>query len=317
MDLIKLYVECGNDWYMKIHEDMENLSIYILKLSNAVCKVYSFTYTFLLHESGWLMVALSIEMMIATRYPLRIYKMCTRDRGSAVVLFISVILISLNLHFFWTSGLTTPADDPNINVTDCLYISELSDQFRDYIWPNIDSFVKYIAPFCILISCFLLAVPSISKKSNSSEQDQRLSQYFLDIKSLYQLKVSMFAVTLIALLTLASEMFQAGLRYAVNEFQIEMDYAKTQLAIAISTTLVYFFISHKFWIFYFFCDRFRKDVRKFGKFLCRPLMKKYNNSHSKTCVLLDKTQDPSESWQDHDDSDTTTKGRSGTITFST
>ncbi|KAH3840067.1 hypothetical protein DPMN_113509, partial [Dreissena polymorpha] len=116
IDLIKLYVECGNDWLKKLYNDEYNLSEQILDMSNSVCKVYSFVYHLIVQEKEWIMVAVAIETAIASKRPTLIYRMCSRERGNAIMLFISVMLISLNLHFFWTYGLVKPGDDPSINV---------------------------------------------------------------------------------------------------------------------------------------------------------------------------------------------------------
>lgn len=162
MDLIQLYVECGNDWLSRLHKDGYSLSENILLLSNAVCKVYTFTYNLILSQSEWIRVAIGIETAIAITKPVWIYTMCTRERASAIVLFISVLLISLNLHFFWTYGLIKPGEEPNIKAFYCTYINELSNSFRDYIWPIINVCIEDFIPLIINVVCISISIPSLA-----------------------------------------------------------------------------------------------------------------------------------------------------------
>lgn len=298
MDLIKLYVECGNDWYQKIHDDMENLSVKILLISNAVCKVYTFLYNLIIHSSVWLTVAVGIEMMISMRFPLRIYQMCTRDRAMSVILLILVLLISLNLHFFWTFGLTIPGDDASIQIVLCTYINELSNDFRDYIWPLIDFFIADLIPLLILAICVIFTVPSIiNKRNNAKEQDNLLQKYFLDIKALHELKMSISVIIIGNVFALLCRVSETGLRYLNNKDLLEMEYQDFILAKGILRTIYYGYLSCKITVFFIFSSRFRKDTKELLKFCFRPLSGKYMCQRSRKCVL-DTQQTAHASWKD-------------------
>ena len=298
MDLIKLYVECGNDWYQKIHDDLENLSVEILLISNAVCKVYTFLYNLIIHSSSWLTVAVGIEMMISMRFPLRIYKMCTRDRAMSVILLILVLLISLNLHFFWTFGLTIPGDDVSIQILLCTYINELSNDFRDYIWPLIDFFIADLIPLLILSVCVIITVPSIINKQHKAEElDNLLQKYFLDTKALHEMKKSILVITLVNIFALLCRVSETGLRYLNNKSLLEMEYEDFILAKGILRTLSYGFLSCKIIIFMILSVRFRQDLKELIRICFRPICGKYMCRRKRKCVLITQ-QTAHTSWND-------------------
>ena len=285
MDLIKLYVECGNDWYTKIQD--QNLSVEILLISNAVCKVYMFLYNLIIHSSSWLTVAVGIEMMISMRFPLRIYRMCTRDRAMSVILLILVLLISLNLHFFWTFGLTIPGDDVSIQIVLCTYINELSNDFRDYIWPLIDFFIADLIPLLILAVCVIITVPStINKRNKSEELDNLLQKYFMDIKALHEIKTSIFVITIGNVLALLCRVSETGLRNLINNGLLDMEIQDWFLAQGILRTLSYCFLSCKIILFLIFSSRFRQDSKELIRFCFSPICGKNVCRRSRKCVLI-------------------------------
>lgn len=298
MDLIKLYVECGNDWLQKLYNDRWSLSQEILLLSNAVCKVYTFTYSLLLQEAEWIMVAVAIETVIAVKRPMLIYTMCTRERASAIVLFISVILISLNLHYFWTHGLVVPGDDPSIDFFMCTYISELSDRFRDYIWPVISFCVEDMGPFVIILACVIYISSSFLPSATPFKvYNKILEKYFLDIHTLHQMKNAMVGVCFVAILSLLCGIMNVALRYFGNKNIINISYDTHLLVTSILSVLSYIFMSHKFWILYMCCEKFRTDVKQMVKSICMP-WKQGRGRHSQRCTSQDRKEAASVSWQE-------------------
>ncbi|XP_052816585.1 uncharacterized protein LOC128243097 isoform X2 [Mya arenaria] len=269
LDLIKLYVECGNDWIGELSNKELNLSAKILLMSNAVCKVYTFVYSLLLQEVRWILVAIAIETMIVLKTPTRIYNMCTRERANAIMLFISVMLITLDLHFFWTHGLVRPGDDPSISFFMCTYVNELSDDFRDYIWPNINFFIKDILPCCIILGCIVVSITGLVRKS-SRVYDNYLEKYFLDTKALRELSKAMFVVCIVSFLSTMCDIIEYSLLFMINSGILEIEYDKNILIMSSLSVSKNIFVSHKFWIFYVFCERFRSDVKNLFRALCRP-----------------------------------------------
>ncbi|KAL3860032.1 hypothetical protein ACJMK2_010205 [Sinanodonta woodiana] len=287
LDLVKLYVECGNDWYAKLFDDMYNLSQEILLLSSAVCKVYMFLYSLTIHTLSWIMVAMAIEVTIGVRYPYSIYKMCTRDRATAVVLLITVLLLTLNLHFFWTTGLTVPGDDHNIRVLLCTYINELSDHFRDVIWPLINLLIGDLIPMIITIVCLILSIQKLKNMDtqNKEQLELNLEKYFLDIKSLQELKLSFTIVYGGFAIVSFFRILNDALNYLVTNNVIKMELDTVNVIRAITSTFTYAQISLMFWVFYLTCEKFKKDIKSTLNKICCPFTKRYQVSHTKTCIL--------------------------------
>lgn len=305
MDLIQLYVECGNDWLIKLRPRSPSLSQEILHLSNAVCKVYSFLYNLILCQSGWLTVAIAIETAIAIIKPDWIYKMCTKERASAIVLFICVLLISLNLHFFWTFGLIKPEEDLFINGFYCTYINELSDTFRDYIWPIISVCIEAAIPLLIIVVCIIMSIPSIVKRRKYvREQDKLLEKYFLDVKTLQDLKVATFITCVATVLYIICNITYKAL--ITDIFRMENEQARlTQTFLVI---LEYVIMSHKFWIYYISCEKFRQDVKGIGVAICSPFKKKNGKTYTQAPTLGYKTQEATVSWQESETETSFSKG---------
>ncbi|KAL4235188.1 hypothetical protein ACF0H5_006826 [Mactra antiquata] len=295
MDLIKLYVECGNDWLNQVYSNHMNLSEEILLLSNAVCKVYTFIYNLLLIEREWVMVAVAIETAIAFRKPYWTYTMCTRERANAIILFISVLLISLNLHFFWTFGLVKPGDDPAINSYLCTYINELSDRFRDSIWPIIQLCIQQAIPLAIISLCIVLSASSVFSSQQFGEE-KYLEKYFLDVKSLQELKRATLITCIFTIISIISEMVRQGVQFGL----IEMEFTPSLLTLTVMISLSYFIMSHKFLIFYICCVKFRYDVKHIILSLCKPFKNKCNRqrSYNTSSSLKANSQEPATSWQE-------------------
>lgn len=311
LDLIQLYVECGNDWLNVLHTNRYSLSEEILLLSNAVCKVYTFVYNLILSQSEWVTVALAIETAIAITKPDLIYSMCTRERASAIVLFISVMLISLNLHFFWTYGLIKPGQDPTIDAFYCTYINELSNSFRDYIWPVINVCIEDIIPSLIIVICIIMSILSfVQKRSYVGEQDKLLEKYFLDVKALRELKIATFVTCIATVLYLLCNITLKALIYNI----LVMEYEETLLTRTFIVILTYVILSHKFWIYYICCEKFRQDVKSILKCVCNPFKWKNGKTYTQAPMLGDKTQETTVSWQEVETETSFTKGATGTLT---
>ncbi|CAC5412347.1 unnamed protein product [Mytilus coruscus] len=126
--LIELYIYCGNLWFLSLTD--KNLTLEINILSNAVCKVYNFVTTVLLYFNSWVMVAISVETMITIVYPHRCIKCVQLNEQGQLYFLITVLVVCLNLHYFWTIGLSLPETNPDVDHRMCHnnYQPQLSDE---------------------------------------------------------------------------------------------------------------------------------------------------------------------------------------------
>ncbi|XP_021379211.1 uncharacterized protein LOC110466781 isoform X2 [Mizuhopecten yessoensis] len=256
IDLVKLYVHCGNQWFDAVAD--ENLSWNILVISNSVCKVYTFLISFLNHMSSWIVVAATVELLIAIRFPRHMYVMCTRERSQAVILFIIVLLICLNLHFFWTVGLTLPGQSPEIVIPFCHNNYELSEDFRNIIWPLVEFFVQNAIPmisvFSCLCVCFWHVVQNLGQKRSKDEVESLLGKYFLDLKTLHEMKKATVLLSLYFLMNSSCMVIQAVFIKFPN---VDLNFA---LFDTVLRTMDYAYLSLKPYIFIVFCRKLRQDM---------------------------------------------------------
>ncbi|ELT88865.1 hypothetical protein CAPTEDRAFT_99172, partial [Capitella teleta] len=97
-DTLVLYVGLLRIWVAEIAgRDMRDHAVWICKTIN----VLGYTVS---DYSVWLIIAMTVERWIAVCMPLKAPSMCNRRKAGAAIVCIFVLLLSLNLHFFWTTG---------------------------------------------------------------------------------------------------------------------------------------------------------------------------------------------------------------------
>ena len=274
VDLVVLYIRCGGAWLLKVGG--VNPYHRVMSSSDAMCKTFLFVLNMLLQMWPWLMVALGVELLISTRYPLKTYRLCTRERARATVLLITILLVCLNLNFFWTWGLLETQGGKM-----CAYIEEFSMEFMDYIWPIIDTGVKHVLPLLAVTACFLVSALSLlrSGRQGAAAYEPILKKYFLDLRALQQLKHTSLVLVLLFLVikTLTFAVVLVNALDAKGIFVVPCErYAQFRASVyllkAVGDASVYAFLSLKFLVYFAFCASFRRRffvlVRKM-LFCCR------------------------------------------------
>lgn len=276
VDILVLYVECGNNWLKNmVHYD---LSVAIMLTSNTICKVYPFVYNFILHFSSWIHVALVTECFISVRYPLLTHRRCKRETAQAVMLFITVLLFAINIHFFWTYGLTLPKHS-NIPFAVCTYVNELSDLFRDTIWQIMDFLVGSVMPVTfVLLLLVLTAIYWKNFKKQRNACNEVLQRHFMNIDSLHELKKTAIIIgilySVVTLPKIAMTTFSHLLiTYNLLPFSMKLVNQVT-LAKTSQSMFFYAYLSCKFIIFYATSTHFRKEVKCLRLQLCKICNKK-------------------------------------------
>ncbi|XP_050398505.1 uncharacterized protein LOC126816261 isoform X2 [Patella vulgata] len=266
VDLFVLFVDCGNRWFVKVTE--QNLSDQIMKTSAAICKVYPFVFQFILHIGPWILVASSVEMMIAARYPLLIYKMCTRERAKAVMLLMTVLLMCLNMHYFWTHGLVTYNEGPTHSQTQCIYIEEFSEYFRDTVWPFLSLAVGDVIPLIVVSALFFTTTAAMMRgRHKQNDLKKTLEKYFMDIHSLNELKTTFVLISLFYIIVITLRVILVTVEYLIQLRAVEIPcevaskvYAVIGLLHTIIDILFYCYISFKIVIYLATSRRFRKEL---------------------------------------------------------
>ena len=267
-DVLLLYTRCGSDWLREVI--YSNVSYILMVYSQSVCKVYPFTYNFLFHMSRWLLVAMAIEGFIATRYPQRALHMCTVQRAKAIMLLLTVLLVCVNVHYFWSFEVTQ--ESGGLECTFSRYSRQYSEEFQTVIWPLIDLMVGELLPNVIIIICGVgMMVLTIRGNHRGSESHQRWrSRYTMDPHALDHLKrtfllVCVFHVTLtmpnFAFIIFRYTMEQKGPYYD--------DESKVELASAVCSMLQYIFLSCKVFLYMSSCPKFRTEIYRLMRCGCQ------------------------------------------------
>ncbi|XP_041375492.1 uncharacterized protein LOC121388278 [Gigantopelta aegis] len=297
VDLLVLYVKCGNTWFERVTGN--NLNLKLVIMSEAVCKVYLFAFQFIVHFGAWVVVAAAIETLVLARFPHLAYRMCTTERAKAVMLFVTVLLVCLNMHYFWTYGLLRYAISPTEVFYVCTYIEDFSEFFRDQIWPFLNLSVGDIVPMLVVAVCFFCSITTYfrSKKAFSVTKPM-LEKYFLDLKTLQELKVTMTVICLNFIIIATLNILLQIVEYLINNqvikipclMQWKVDGVMTLIR-TVWETYFFLFLAAKCLIYLCTCTRFRKELWQSTKNIlmfksCRRRDKvvNTNTNNSDTCT---------------------------------
>ncbi|XP_062567302.1 uncharacterized protein LOC134229569 isoform X2 [Saccostrea cucullata] len=249
LDMILLCVDCGNMWYYQVHR--ESLSFQIIHMSNASCKVYTFLMSFIRYLSPWVMVVITGDVFISMNYPNRIYRMCTRERANATLLLIVVLLTFINLHYFWTVGLT----EKGKKFCHLSYMDRSMEVFTQEIQPYMDNLLETFIPFFVASILLFLILCYFCTNSQQRFDIFQLKNYFLEVEALLEMRL----LGLILCVWFVIVFFFKSIHLLLLKFQSDaLDY-DTIAAIDLTNNLLYFsFLSCKSLLFYVLSAKIRR-----------------------------------------------------------
>ena len=196
MDTIVLLVRCGDDFLREF--DKIELNNQLLVFSDSTCRVYPFVFNFIFHLDRWLLVAMAIEGVLSVKYPNKVEKFCSVDRARAVILLLTVILVTVNLHYFWSFSLEH-FDYPGKKCDFPSYGHQHSEEFQEIIWPIMEILVSEIFPRTAVFACAIIMAVKIYKGHHvgSKEHQAWQAKFTLDSRAIDQLKVLIMVVSFI------------------------------------------------------------------------------------------------------------------------
>lgn len=302
--LIELYIYCGNLWFLAVTGN--NLTLQINILSNAVCKVYNFFINVLIYFLSWVTVATSIETMITVDNPQRMFKMCTLERARSIVLLIIVLVVCLNLHYFWTIGLSSPDTDPNVHERMCHnnYQPQLSDEVS-LVLPLSEFLLDNFIPFILVSTFACISIKQLKKRRKNVTFE--LKKYIVDVEMLSQLRLPTIIMLSMFAILKGLQCVEHIMRFAQSQ-KLTYDYSNMFYLMKeidciqlVNFTMTYFYISFKPFLFIFMSKRLRVDITEgiykifYRCDLCRK--SRYKSSHispessqttTRTLMLTDK-----------------------------
>ena len=288
VDLLVLYTRCGNDWLLKVsHVDLSHT---LMISSDSVCKVYPFFFNFLFHTSKWLLVCTATEGMISTCYPERMYTMCTISRAKVIIMLLTVILICINIHYFWSFDLILFKEYGNAwFCTFAKHGHQQSEEFQEIIWPLMDLSIAQVIPIFTLTIYTCIMIRWICKGNHRGDiKHQRWRErYQLYPEAMDHLKVTITGVSIMFLALNLPKFVFTIFQYFVNKYElvelsmkftVQMDLART-----VCDMLENCFLCAKFIVYFLSCQMFRQECKDIiSLLLCSRKRKIYVNNNSKS-----------------------------------
>ena len=314
VDLLVLYTRCGNDWLRQVASlDLSNM---LMVYSESICKVYPFVFNFLFHLSKWLIVAMAVEGFIATKYPHKVPTMCTLSRAQAVILLLTVLLVCVNIHYFWSFELVQIQDIAQPHGFFCTFSKhghQYSEGFQEVIWPIMDLLVSEVLPYTVVIVSGVTMMTRMAKgqhKGDKKHQEWR-ARYLINPDAMDQLKLTFLIVCLLYLVLTLPKFAYVIFQYLVDkheliEYSFEFD-AQQVLAHAICTMLEYMFFSMKFFIYFATSMKFRLELKALFKCNKHSRHKVHNPDSIKRRPLMRKEEPTTETadskdWKEYKES---------------
>ncbi|XP_056017077.1 uncharacterized protein LOC125663903 isoform X2 [Ostrea edulis] len=259
LDMVLLCVYCGNDWYLQVYQ--KSLSMEIISMSNASCKVYTFLMSFINYLSPWVMVVITADVYISMNYPHRIYRMCTRERANATLLLIVVLLTFINLHHFWTFGLTEKSVDMYQVVRWChlTYQDRTMEVFTEKVQPYVDFLFTNLIPFLVTSILLLLVLCSFCLRLRHKQKYDihHLKDYFLEVEALLQMRcLAVILCVWFVIVFLCRSMHQV--LFLMFQDSDILDYDTVVTLQLTNNLLFYSFLSCKSLLFYLLSAKIRR-----------------------------------------------------------
>ncbi|XP_067648922.1 probable G-protein coupled receptor 139 [Haliotis asinina] len=142
------------------------------------CKFLGFSGNFLITYGNWLLVGLSIERFAAVWFPFQIGKIWTFRKSLSVVISITIPLVALFLHLFWTMDYSYIAHNKKVFCK----INERYLYFMVHIWYWINVIVYAVMP-CILLLVFNLLIIAGIVKSTKDRRSLNRNESITDRNS--------------------------------------------------------------------------------------------------------------------------------------
>lgn len=151
-DLLVLYTGLLRQWLNYL------VSYDIRHHSEAACKIHLWLVYTTLDFSAWILMAVTLERVLATWRPMRAKTICSRVTATVIIIAMLILLLALNSHFVYGMINKDDVDEAGrvIGVRRCQAVNSRYVDFFISIWPWID-----LGSFCV-IPCTVIVVGDFS-----------------------------------------------------------------------------------------------------------------------------------------------------------
>ena len=146
-DILVLYTGLLRQWiYYTFDYD-------IRQFSAIACKIHLWLIYTCLDLSAWIIMALTVDRVIATWWPFRARRLCTRTCAIKVVATIVFFLLIVNSHFLYGMANKTHRDNNGTVVDEekCVPVYEDYLEFLVNVWGIFDLLILCLIPFSVIL----------------------------------------------------------------------------------------------------------------------------------------------------------------------
>ncbi|KAF5398017.1 7 transmembrane receptor [Paragonimus heterotremus] len=140
------------------------------------CYMVSYVNYTLTYLSVWLIVAVTTDRAIWVAYPFRARHICTRRNAVITIVLITLVLLTVDAHFFWT--LQYRSDDRNTNQFRCTWAAFTIDAV-----PYMDLLLACVLPFLFMLVANLVIGWQLRKMREFNRRRQVTTNAQLTISS--------------------------------------------------------------------------------------------------------------------------------------
>ena len=140
-DLVVLYTGLLRQWIFHLFE------FDIRHLSEAVCKLHIWLVYSSLDFSAWILIAVTLERIIAVWYPYSEKTKCSKLNATALIITILILVLALNAHLLY--GMVNK--DTDMAEMRCVSIDESYSIFFRSVWSWLDLCVFCVIPFSVIV----------------------------------------------------------------------------------------------------------------------------------------------------------------------
>ena len=243
---------------------------YDIRHSSAIaCKIHVWLlYTFL-GLSSWIIMALTMERVLATWWPFKIRRICTRTCGIAVVATTVIFLLTVNSHFVYgiVNKTNTDGNGTVVKVEKCVPIHAGYIEFLQKVWTIIDLLIVCLIPFSVILVGNICIIAKLVRRqrrlSSINETSIRRTSSTRNNGSISSLTAMLLVLSTVFLLTTlpTGVIMYISDNYWTHDSDPET-LANQQLWWAVSNMLMYTNNSVNFLLYCLSGSRFRKEARR-------------------------------------------------------
>ena len=155
VDTLFLYLEIFHSWYLGY------TGVFLRSTTLPACQIMRFLLVTAQWSSAWIIVAVTLQRLLAVCMPLKAYLMNTVKSSAVGVFIILTISTSVSSHFFWTYGSTSNIKN---NVTIVKECDRIHPYFLFKVWPVVEMVVNTILPFLLLFVFNSIIIYQVRKR---------------------------------------------------------------------------------------------------------------------------------------------------------